>query len=210
MPMISMLWIAAAPIVAPQAADDLAGIYDGGQTEIAAGLELTPDGRFRYGLSYGALDEQAAGRWREDGVRVLLTSDPVKAPAIVPTDRSDAAPGELVLVFDPEPALPPELFDAEIEYGGGRVERAQMSGAGVRVRFATQDPPRIVRLVLAMFDLVGAPVALDSVKGSRLTFRFEPNDLGRVAFDDTSLEQDDGALLLRRHDRVLRFRRVEE
>src|SRR5947208_12208314 len=29
----------------------------------AAALELKPDGRFNYALSYGALDEGAAGRW---------------------------------------------------------------------------------------------------------------------------------------------------
>jgi hypothetical protein len=33
----------------------LAGVYDGGQMEIAAALELKPNGRFNYALSYGAL-----------------------------------------------------------------------------------------------------------------------------------------------------------
>lgn len=51
----------------------LAGTYDGGQVEIASGLELTKDGRFRYGLSYGALDEVAAGTWATAGDAVTLT-----------------------------------------------------------------------------------------------------------------------------------------
>lgn len=51
------------------------GIYDGGQMELAAALELRPDGRFRYGLSYGALDERAEGRWSERDAKVILTSD---------------------------------------------------------------------------------------------------------------------------------------
>jgi hypothetical protein len=51
----------------------LVGVYDGGQMEIAAGLELTGDGHFRYGLSYGALDEGAAGTWAAAGDAVTLT-----------------------------------------------------------------------------------------------------------------------------------------
>src|SRR5881227_1978048 len=60
----------------------LAGVYDGGQMEIAAALELKPNGRFNYALSYGALDEQAAGRWTVNGDRVLLSSNPVVAPRL--------------------------------------------------------------------------------------------------------------------------------
>jgi hypothetical protein len=60
----------------------LAGVYDGGQMEIAAALELKPDGRFNYALSYGALDEQATGRWTISGDRVLLSSNPVVAPRL--------------------------------------------------------------------------------------------------------------------------------
>src|SRR5437764_10496062 len=62
----------------------IAGVYDGGQMEIAAALELKPDGRFNYGLSYGALDEHAAGRWTVNGDRVLLSSNPVVRVASPP------------------------------------------------------------------------------------------------------------------------------
>ena len=51
-------------------AASLVGTYDGGQMEIAAGLELKADGRFRYALSYGALDEEAAA----DGRRAATAS----------------------------------------------------------------------------------------------------------------------------------------
>lgn len=42
---------------------------------MAVALELLPNGRFRYGLSYGALDELAEGRWSERDAKVILTSD---------------------------------------------------------------------------------------------------------------------------------------
>ena len=51
----------------------LVGVYDGGQMEIAAALELTKDGQFRYVLSYGALDEMASGRWTAENGTVVLS-----------------------------------------------------------------------------------------------------------------------------------------
>lgn len=58
------------------------GLYDGGQMELAAGLELRGDATFRYALSYGALDEAAEGQWQLEGKGVRLkptryvTNDP--------------------------------------------------------------------------------------------------------------------------------------
>lgn len=54
---------------------DVVGLWDGGRTEIAAMLEITADGRFRYALSYGALDEVAEGRWTVLGGAVTLMAD---------------------------------------------------------------------------------------------------------------------------------------
>src|SRR4051794_34335704 len=55
--------VIAASAIAPALAQpsSLVGSYNGNQMEMAAGLELTGDGRFRSALSYGALDEAAAG-----------------------------------------------------------------------------------------------------------------------------------------------------
>lgn len=70
-PTIALL--ASVAVAADSHPASLAGIYDGGQMEIAAGLELTKDGKFRYVLSYGALDEAAAGTWSAAGNSVALT-----------------------------------------------------------------------------------------------------------------------------------------
>jgi hypothetical protein len=71
------------------------------------------------------------------------------------------------------------------------------------------DPPRKVRVSLPIFDVVGEEATLGRSKGHRLSFAFEPNELGKVAFDATPLQVSDGELLLTRHDRLLRFRKVE-
>jgi hypothetical protein len=78
----------------------LAGVYEGGQMEIAATLELRPDGRFNYALSYGALDEQATGRWTVSGDRVLLSSNPVVAPRLFLVSRGRGPEGMLQLSVD--------------------------------------------------------------------------------------------------------------
>jgi hypothetical protein len=93
--------------------------------EMAAGLELKADGRFRYALSYGALDEEAAGKWAMSGDHVLLTSDPVMAPRFVLVSRVKGVDGTLRLSLDVPKGLSRQYFDAEITKTNGERQRAQ-------------------------------------------------------------------------------------
>ena len=74
MALLAAFLLFAAPV---SAAPQVAGLYETQQIEVAAALELQPDGRFRYVLSYGAVDEAAEGDWRFDGAAVHLTSNPM-------------------------------------------------------------------------------------------------------------------------------------
>lgn len=60
---------------------DEAGVYEVHQMEMAGGLELRPDGRFRYAFDYGAVSEVAEGRWTVNNGAVLLTTDPMPPKA---------------------------------------------------------------------------------------------------------------------------------
>ena len=51
----------------------LPGFYIGNQMEMAAAIELEPDGTFAYALDYGAVSETAEGRWRLEGEKIILT-----------------------------------------------------------------------------------------------------------------------------------------
>jgi hypothetical protein len=66
---------------APAPAEGMAGRYEIDQMEMAGGLELQPDGRFRYALDYGAVSEEAVGKWSVDRGIVQLTTDPMPAKA---------------------------------------------------------------------------------------------------------------------------------
>ncbi|MGK2912150.1 MAG: hypothetical protein ACSLE1_20490 [Sphingobium sp.] len=81
---VLMLIAADAPAAPPPpaAASKWAGVYDGGQMELVALLELRADGHFGLELSYGALDERAEGKWALKGNHIELmpevyaTNDP--------------------------------------------------------------------------------------------------------------------------------------
>jgi hypothetical protein len=63
---LSLLLLLADPAALP-------GFYLGNQMEMAAAIELEPDGKFAYALDYGAVSETAEGRWRVEGEQVVLT-----------------------------------------------------------------------------------------------------------------------------------------
>ena len=68
----------AAPGCATAKAPPIAGgLYEIDQMEMAGGLELQANGRFRYAFDYGAVSEVSEGKWAAEGATVLLTTDPM-------------------------------------------------------------------------------------------------------------------------------------
>jgi opacity protein-like surface antigen len=207
----SALLAAAASAVAAGAmaqSPSLVGTYDGRQMEMAAALELLADGRFRYALAYGALDEAAAGKWSLRGDRVLLTSDPVRAPRFVLVSQGKGAPGVLRIDLDVPKGVSRQYFDAVIAKANGQSERKQLAEDELLLPFAAAEAPVTIRLLLQMFEVTSGPVRLDANSGYSVRFRFEPNDVGKVSFQATPLKVVNGALLLDRHGRTIRFRRT--
>jgi len=205
-------WLLA--LVAPMlAADDahpthLVGLYIGNQTEVAAGIELHADGRFHYRLSYGALDEVAAGNWRAENGRVLLTTDPFKPPRIALVARGAETPGELHVSIEAPKGLQRGLFAVAIRNAAGAVRVERIADSDLRLRWQAGDAPATVWLVLPVLNVQSAPVTLGA-EGEMLRFHFEPNEVGKADFRDTPLTVDGQDLLLDRFDRHLRFRHTD-
>ena len=191
--------------VAPAA---LVGVYDGGQMELAAGLELRADGHFRYGLAYGALDEEAEGVWTVEGDRVLLTTEPaVIPPRFVLSDQKPVVTGTLaVTIVDPQGRALPNI-DIGVTYDAGDPQIVQSRTEAVELPIEAARPPRAILLAVPVFDVESDPFPIDAAKGYGFTFRFEPNDLGKADFRQTALDVEDGALVMPRFDRTLRFRK---
>lgn len=185
-----------------------AGLYETHQMEVAAALELKPNGRFRYALSYGAVDEEAEGDWTFDGTAVRLTSNPMpKAPSFELV-RDDPAPvGELWLQLeDPgfEWGHPLEAIANDDSPEGFEVS-ADESG---RVDLSGKPPIRAVAPEMPVYGPTGDIFPLSPDRGHKLTFRFHRNDLGRARFDHERLERQAGDLLLQRYDTSFRFVKV--
>lgn len=186
----------------------LVGSYDGGQMEIAAGLELRADGRFRYALSYGALDEEARGRWSVEDGRLLLTSDPVVPPRFVLVESVARPGGSLAMSLDVPQGMSRQYFHARITLADGRVIDRQLHDDGDEWPIAPGARAASIRLTLPVFDVASTPVSLAGGTGHRLRFRFDANDLGKVAFARTPLRIEGGVLVLERYDRAIAFRRI--
>ena len=200
--------VVAAISLALAPASGVAGLYETHQMEVAAGLELKPNGQFRYALSYGAVDEEAEGDWTFDGAAVRLTSNPMpKAPSFELV-RDDPAPkGQLWM----------KLEDPGFEWGhaleavakGDSSEGFEISADDSgRVDLAGKPPVRAVAPEMPVYGPTGDVFALSADRGHRLTFRFHRNDLGRARFDREPLERSGGDLLLRRYDTIFRFAQV--
>jgi hypothetical protein len=201
---LAALALAAAP--APAQAS-VAGLYESRTMEVGGGLELGADGRFRYQLAYGALDESAEGDWTFDGKTVRLTSRPMpRLPAFELVSDEPAPKGELWLTVDREGFSWDGAIDAIATDDSGQrgVVAADRSGrvdSGGHVLTAI-DP------LVPVYSLPAGHFPLSGERGHRLRLKFHANDLGRAAFDGEPLELRSGELVLRRYDTEIRFVRV--
>ena len=186
----------------------LAGDYSGNATEIAAGLELRADGRFSYGLSYGALDEQAEGRWEANEAAVILIGDPVTPPKFSLASEGPGPKNAFRVQLDVPQGMERQYFDLLLIPAEGEPIQSQFREEPLEIELGARDRIVQAQLRLGVADLVSEPIALDGRNGREARFRFEPNDLGKAQFDRTPLPRDGANLLLERHDRLLRFRPI--
>jgi hypothetical protein len=139
---------------------------------------------------------------------VVLTSDHVTPPRLVMLDQKSGPRKELRVALDVPHGVNPQLFDAVVTFADGRTVQQQLSDEETVIPFSGGAAPTRVMLVFSMLEIHGEWVAIDPVRGYRLHFRFEPNDLGMVDFHGTTLKNEGGELLLDRYGRTIRFRPV--
>ncbi len=197
--------IAVALLLAAQAISP--GLYLSHQIEVGAALELSANGQFRYSLDYGAVSETAEGKWRQDGDRVRLTSEPLPdLPRFVIVRDEPAPDGHLIITID-EPGLAGwgAPLRVEVTFADGTTEQLVTSEDGEVALNGRR--PLAVKPLVPIYEGSTEPVKLTAASGHRLLFRFEPRDLGKVRFIDEPLAIDGDALMLRRWDTVIRFSR---
>lgn len=185
----------------------LAGRYDGGQSEVAARLTLDAGGRFVYEMSYGALDEMAEGRWDTDGKDAVLTSDPVNPPRYALLSETPLSEHELRVSLALPRGISAQFFEALIGFSDGARMIRQLSDEGLVVPLEPGRQVQSVAIMLPVYDLQSDPFLVSGGSAGRdVRIRFDPNELGKVAFARERLAREGADLLIERHGRSLRFR----
>jgi hypothetical protein len=187
-----------APAMDVSAVDPAIGRWqaaDGPDT--ASRLELTPDGRFRYALSEGALDEGAEGRWLREGTLVrLFTEPPPRPPRFIVESMGPAEGGPLSLFIRAPSGQGIAGVRFRIEFDGGPPVESYTQYDGW-----TGDPgeiraPRWVQLFEPIHDIVSDRMPVPA--GARLLrFRLEPNDIGVANFRGAEVRVVGNGLTLR-------------
>jgi hypothetical protein len=161
-----------------------------GGPDTASGLDLLPDGHFRFFLSAGAVDLHAQGRWTSDGRTVVLNTEPRPTPATFtpgPVTRTDDSP--IVLLVNGPNGRGIAGIDLKMGFADGREIESYTQDYGWQ--YNQEGPPgvpRWVELSLAMYGLPPQRFPLDAAAGNKFTFTLVPNDLGVQDFHDTALE----------------------
>lgn len=154
------------------------GDYAVRHMEMGGGIALRRDGSFRYELSYGALDEEAEGRWTCDKTTVFLTSNPVHPPRFAMLAADKAAKGELRIELDVPQGMSRQYFSVLIRKADGSTERREFGEDGIVVAYATQARPLAIVPLLPVYDLAG--------DGNRLVKSQKPDPL-HTLFDKISI-----------------------
>lgn len=204
-------------VVPPVSAQDatpapasIAGDYAHSQMELVAGIRLSPDGTFLYGLTVGSLDETAKGRWEAVGNRVKLTSEPRPVAPTITAGRTDAAPGKpfALRVVAPNGRDVPGV-DLRMEFDTGEPLDSYMAGGPWSLPDDERRMPRFVTFSMPSYRLRSQRLPLDGKAGLVAIFALTPNDFGVIDLSEAPAEVDGDTLTLYRPEGVMQFKRTK-
>lgn len=207
--LVTALFIAAPQIAAAQT-PDFVGEYDLAEgPDVGGGLVIQNDGRFRYLLAAGALDERAEGRWERRGDAICLFTEPKPVPPaftrIAPIAVEDAIP-TILITWPNGRGIAGVDFIIGFDSGNPVEGYTQVDGWTM-----PEDDPRIPRWVELrepIYQISAPRFAISDTDDGRLHVRLDPNDIGVVAFDGACLTQNGTTTLLQRPEGTMRFRRI--
>ncbi|HYD37046.1 MAG TPA: hypothetical protein VEA60_05500 [Allosphingosinicella sp.] len=182
-----------------------------GEQDVASGIRLTPDGRFRYFLIAGALDEQAEGRWSLAGRSIVLVTEPKPRPPKFRRGESRRT-GEAALTV--KVASPDGRgiagIDLRLGFDEGEPILAYTQEDGWSLPAGESRTPRWIELAVPMHGLASPRFPIDLAAGNALDFTLIPNDLGVLDFEGVTVTVERMALIVERGGGRLRYERVGE
>lgn len=190
-------WLGAALVSAPVSAGAPGpGRYRVSQgPDVAGGLEIGANHRFRYALAAGALDEHAEGRWYREGAKICLRTEPKPVPAEFTLTPAKSDQEHTLLVTWPD-GNGIAGVDFRIGFDSGEPLTGYTQYYGWSMPQDDSRMPRWIELAVPMHSLVSRRIALDGRKAIRIVLT--PNDLGTVDFQGACLEARGDAFVLHR------------
>ncbi|HEX3917899.1 MAG TPA: hypothetical protein VHW60_11225, partial [Caulobacteraceae bacterium] len=113
------------------------------------------------------------------------------------------------LTLDLPAGMDQQYFDVRVRLASGRTIDRQLGEHGLDLPLGPADRVVSVQLQLPVYDVQGDAIPLPAAPGVSVRLRFDPNDLGHVAFTHTPLLIQPAGLVLERYGRTLTFRRSE-
>jgi len=200
-----------APIVPLPAAvaSGRVGHYTHAEHELVAELWLRADGRFRYGLTVGSLDEVAEGRWTADGTRIHLVSEPkpVRPTITAGPVRQDPDVALSLLVATPNGNGVPGV-DLMVGFDAGDTTDGYTQADGWTLPKEEKRVPRWVEFSMESYGLKSPRFLLNRDEGNALAFVLTPNDIGVVDLSGTVVDVSGWDLMVHREGGAMRFDRV--
>lgn len=169
-------------------------------------LELSADGRFRFLLAEGALDERAEGVWAADGPALKLTSRPRPVrPTITLAPTAPACDRAFCVVVETPGGQGVAGIDVRIDRGEGEPIEGytQHDGWGAD---SFVGGPATIRLAEPVHGILSEPTAIAAGVRS-MRFIVTPNDLGIADFDGVRGTVDGDVLTLDHRLHPIRFQR---
>lgn len=200
--LLAALLLAAPAAPSPVGHYRLQGVHDA-----ASELILRADGRFAYALAYGALDEEATGRWRRVGNKVFLTTIPKPVPPAFSAGKAahtDTAPLTLHVTAPDGRGIPGVDFRIEFETGEPLQDYIN-NDEGWSLPAEEKRKPVAVTLAEPIYQLVSPRFPIDTSKANDLTFILTPHDLGRFDFENMPLDIAPGRLVMHRGGAALDY-----
>jgi hypothetical protein len=170
--------------------------------DVAGGLEIGANHKFRYVLAAGALDEHAEGSWYRVGAKICLRTEPRPVPAQFSLVPAEAAQEHTLLVTWPN-GNGLAGVDFRIGFDSGEPLTGYTQYYGWSMPQDDARAPRWIELAVPMHRLMSQRIALDGRKSIRIVLT--PHDLGTVDFQGACLEAQGDAYVLHREGGEMRL-----
>lgn len=184
--LLSALALIAAIAPLPAFAEEWAGLYhlDAGP-DAGGGLLLDADGTFRFGMSAGALDMEAAGRWERAGEGIVLRTEPKPVPAEFSLVRAEPGGGDGAISINV--TWPNGRGIAGIDFRIVRESAEPITGYTQSDGWTSEPGPDRPVLSVQLSEPIHQTASEEfSVPADARAFTFvlTPNDMGVADFDD--------------------------